>query len=76
MVYCWIVHLLSLLLAATVFALGYMGRMLKQRRRIDFAFKLQKMTYICLGVINAASILIIIFGNLYVSDVKTWLKEC
>ena len=36
-IYCWVLHLLSLALVVTFFALGYMGRLLKQRRRIDFA---------------------------------------
>jgi hypothetical protein len=75
-VYCWVLHLISLALISTVFALGYMGRMLKYRRRIDFAFKLQKLTYICLAVFITGCLLVLIFGQLHLSEVLYWLKEC
>jgi hypothetical protein len=58
------------------FALGYMGRLLKQRRRIDFALKLQKLTYVCMGVFNLSCILTFIFGQLLLSEVKSLLLTC
>jgi hypothetical protein len=63
-IYTWVLHILSVCLIATTFALGYMGRMLKKRRRIDFAFKLQKLTYACLASFILCCILILIFGVL------------
>jgi hypothetical protein len=60
----------------TFFALGYMGRLLKQRRRIDFALKLQKLTYVCMGIFNLCCLLVLIFGQLLLSDVKNHLLTC
>ena len=69
-------HVLSLGLVLTFFALGYMGRLLKQRRRIDFALKLQKLTYVCMGIFNVFCILILILGELLMSDVESKLLTC
>ena len=75
-VYCWVLHLLSFGQVLTFFALGYMGRLLKQRRRIDFALKLQKLTYVCMGIFNLCCLLVLIFGQLLLSDVKNHLLYC
>lgn len=75
-VYSWVLHVLSIGLVLTFFALGYMGRLLKQRRRIDFALKLQKLTYVCMGIFNLSCILILILGELLLSDVESKLLTC
>jgi hypothetical protein len=73
---CWILHILSFFLVLTCFALGYMGRMLQKKRRIDFAFKLQKLTYVAIAVFNVSCIMILSFGSLLLSNVKYWIETC
>lgn len=74
--YCWIIHFLSILIALTCFSVGIMGRMLKQKRRIEFAFKSQKFSIINAAVFNICFVLILIFGNFYIDEVEVSLKDC
>jgi hypothetical protein len=76
MMYSWIIHILSLVIAGTCLGIGVMARLLRQKRRIEFAFKLQRFVVISIGILDGAFGLILVVGTMYIVLVGDTINKC
>ena len=74
--YCWLLHILSLITVLMCLSFGVMGKLLQQKRRIDYAIKLERISIVSIFIFNICFILIMVFGNLLFQTVNDSLLEC
>ena len=72
----WIIHLLSFSIALICLKIGIMARSLKEKRRIEYAFKLQKLVMYSTIFINSAILMILMFSIIYFNVVHSTLHSC
>lgn len=73
---CWTIHLLSFSIAFLCFTIGIMASHLKEKRRIEYAFKLQRLVLYSTVFIASAFLMILIFSIIYFNVIHSKLHMC
>ncbi len=76
LLYSWVIHLISLFVGGICVSVGIFTRLLKKKRREEYAFRLQRFVSFNIIAIVVSFLLIYIFGILFVTSIIDTFREC